>query len=295
MKILITGASGFVGSNLIKFFERNSILFETLSVRAGNEIIIRDDITVVIHLAGKAHDLSNTLNGSDYYRANTTLTIEMYQAFSVSNAMDFIYLSSVKAVSDDPTEIINEFAIPNPKTHYGKSKFAAEQYLKENEIPNKRVFILRPCMIHGPKNKGNLNLLFSVVKNGIPYPFGSFFNERSYLSIDNLCFIINELMNNKFLHSDIYMLADDGAISTIDVVKLIGLSLNRPVKILPIPKWLIVPFVKVGNLFDLKLNNDNFKKLTQNYVVSNKKIKLALGKELPFTINEGLMKTFISF
>ena len=82
--------------------------------------------------------------------------------------------------------ILTEDTIPNPKTHYGISKLQAENYILDQKLPEgKRVYILRPCMIHGPGNKGNLNLLYTLVKKGFPWPLGAFENQRSFLSIDN--------------------------------------------------------------------------------------------------------------
>ena len=107
------------------------------------------------------------------------------------------YMNQITTFIFDVDGVLTEDVNPNPKTVYGKSKLAAELYILSKEIPkNKRVYILRPCMIHGPKNKGNLNLLYSFVSRGIPYPFGKYTNSRSFVSIENLCFIINELIDN---------------------------------------------------------------------------------------------------
>ena len=114
----------------------------------------------------------------------------------------------------------------DPKTPYGQSKQQAEQYIMSAKLPeNKRVFIIRPCMIHGPGNKGNLNLLFSVVKKGIPYPLAAYKNKRSFLSIDNLCFAMQQLIIQP-IPSGIYQLSDDEALSTNDLISLIGESLS---------------------------------------------------------------------
>ena len=112
-------------------------------------------------MAGKAHDLKNVNDQSEYYIANTEFTKQVFDQFLESDAKVFITLSSVKAVADKPETELTEDYIPNPITHYGKSKLLAERYILNKEIPHgKRVFILRPCMIHGPGNKGNLNLLY---------------------------------------------------------------------------------------------------------------------------------------
>jgi nucleoside-diphosphate-sugar epimerase len=86
--------------------------------------------------------------------------------------------------------VLTEEVEPKPLTHYGKSKLMAEEYILSQPLSvGKSYYILRPCMIHGPGNKGNLNLLYQIVQKGIPYPLAAFENKRSFLSIENLCFI----------------------------------------------------------------------------------------------------------
>ena len=137
-------------------------------------------------------------------------------------------MSSVKAVADGVEGVLDESVIPSPVTAYGKSKLAAEEYILSQKLPKgKRVYILRPCMIHGPNNKGNLNLLYHFVKKGIPYPFGSFENKRSFVSIDNLCFVIKELIENKNIPSGVYNISDDQALSTNELVRNDGRSASK--------------------------------------------------------------------
>ncbi len=288
--IFITGSTGFVGTNLIsKFSDYNFI-----SYKKNHLIEIKQE--VVIHLAGKAHDLKKTTSVSDYYEANSELTKKVFDAFLSSNSKVFIILSSVKAVADTLESDLTEEHTPNPVTHYGKSKLLAEKYILTKNIPNgKRVYILRPCMIHGPGNKGNLNLLYKTVKNGIPWLLGSFENQRSFCSIDNLCFIINELIINENISSGVYNIADDEALSTNMIIELISKSLNRKTIIWKIPKFIIICISKLGDLFKLPLNSERLHKLTESYVVSNSKIKLAIKKSLPLSSKEGMIKTFDSF
>jgi nucleoside-diphosphate-sugar epimerase len=199
-RIYITGSSGFVGLNLIRYLGP----FYTFNKFKKNSLIkINHDI--VIHLAGKAHDLKRVSSSDEYYKVNTDLTKGVFDAFIESKAKVFITLSSVKAVADEVDGELSEEVIPNPVTHYGKSKLLAEQYILSLPIPeDKRVYILRPCMIHGPGNKGNLNLLYSLVSKGFPWPLGLFENSRSYLSLENLCFIIKELIEREDIPSGVY-------------------------------------------------------------------------------------------
>jgi nucleoside-diphosphate-sugar epimerase len=289
--LFITGSSGFVGKNLIRFFN-NEIFIN--KYEKNLPIIINESI--VIHLAGKAHDLKNISNPDEYFKVNKELTINVYDAFLASKAKVFITLSSVKAVADEVDGVLSEDVIPNPITHYGKSKLLAEQYILSQAIPDgKRVYILRPCMIHGPGNKGNLNLLYSLVSKGFPWPLGLFENNRSYLSIENLCFVIKELIEREDVPSGVYNVADDIPLSTNELIKLIAESKQKKAKILNLSQNLIKMLASMGDSLKLPLNSERLQKLTESYIVSNAKIKKALGKQLPVSSKEGLMRTFQSF
>jgi nucleoside-diphosphate-sugar epimerase len=290
-KIFLTGSTGFVGQNLIEHL-RPSFEFYYYKKREAFEI----NKDIVIHLAGKAHDLKNTSNPEEYYQVNTELTKKVFDAFLSSDAKVLITLSSVKAVADEVQGELTEEHLPNPITHYGKSKLLAEQYILSKEIPEgKRVYILRPCMIHGPGNKGNLNLLYQLVSKGIPWPLGAFENKRSFCSIDNLMFFIKELIEREDIPSGVYNVSDDTALSTNEVISILAESQNRKPYIWNVSKSLIQSAAKMGNMLKLPLNEETLNKLTDSYIVSNQKIKLAIGKSLPVSSNEGLLKTFKSF
>jgi nucleoside-diphosphate-sugar epimerase len=291
MSIFITGSSGFVGTSFLNIFNN-----EVVRVSSRGQESKIDDAEVVINLAGKAHDLKNTSTPDEYYQVNTELTKEVFNAFLGSDANVFITLSSVKSVADEVEGILTEDHVPNPITHYGKSKLSAEQYIFSKEIPlDKRVYILRPCMIHGPGNKGNLNLLFKIVSKNIPWPLGAFENKRSFCSIDNLMFLFKEIIERKDIPSGIYNVADDEPLSTNELIGLIAQSQNRSPKIWNISKKFIEGVASIGDKLHLPLNKERLQKLTSSYVVSNAKIKAAIGKPLPVSSREGLLKTFKSF
>lgn len=291
MKINIFGSTGFVGKYLCNQFKFIYDINEIKDIKLSN-----NDVDIFINLIGKAHDLNYTSNPQQYYVANTELSKIIFDKFLISNAEVFITLSSVKAVADFLDCELTEDYIPNPITHYGKSKLLAERYIISKEIPKeKRVYILRPCMIHGPGNKGNLNLLYNIVSRGLPWPLGEFKNKRSFCSIDNLCFVINELIENKHIPSGIYNVADDEPISTNDLINIISETLGKKTKIWNISQTLIKLISKLGNFIFFPLNTERLRKLTESYIVSNKKIKLAINKQLPLTTKEGLLKTFNSF
>ena len=289
--IFVTGSSGFVGSNLKEYLGASNIILE---FHREKELIFNTN--AVIHLAGKAHDLKNTSNPDAYYQVNTELTKKVFDAFLASNSIVFITLSSVKAVADKVDGDLTEDDIPNPITHYGKSKLFAEQYIFSKEIPKgKRVYILRPCMIHGPGNKGNLKLLYKLVSKNIPWPLGSFENKRSFCSIDNLMFIFKELIEREDIPSGVYNVADDEPLSTNELIRLIAQSQNSNPKFWNFSKKFIEGVASLGDKLLLPVNTERLHKLISSYVVSNAKIKAAIGKPLPVSSREGLLSTFKYF
>lgn len=296
-KIIITGGSGFVGTNLINYLQHKNIgAIISLNMR----IQLPDslpDADAIIHLAGKAHDIKKISNPKEYFEVNYEKTKALFDSFLTSEVGDFIYFSSVKSVADSIDGELTEEHIPDPKTLYGLSKQKAEKYLLSRILPEgKRLFILRPCMIHGPGNKGNLNLLYNVVKKGIPYPLGAFENKRSFLSIDNLLYILERIITNKNINGGVYNVADDETLSTNSLIKIIAKSSLSSGRVWYIPKKMIASVAKFGDKLHLPLNSERLKKLTESYMVSNFKIKNALNiTSLPITTEQGLAKTIKSF
>jgi len=300
--ILISGISGFVGQNLLQYLSEKGENVHGVGRKAVGSAIksweqlfkASDAAECWIHLAGKAHDVQGVSDESAYEKANFLLTKQLFDAFLASEATTFIFMSSVKAAADEVTGVLDESVLAQPQTAYGKSKLKAEQYLLAQPLANKRLYILRPCMIHGPGNKGNLNLLYKFVKTGLPYPLAAFDNQRSFLSIENLCFIIYKLIHSE-APSGIYQLADDKAISTNALLGLIGESLGKKARLWALPKNWVTTIAGLGDRLSLPLNSDRLKKLTQSYVVNNQKIKTTLGINLPQTTEEGLKHTLKHF
>ncbi len=302
--ILVTGITGFVGQNLAPFLAKNKYNVTGIvrkpngSNQIGYENIdtqVWNSSKAIVHLAGKAHDLKKTSDDNEYFTVNTELTKSLFDQFLKSDCEIFIYMSSVKAAADSVEGLLNEEVLPTPITPYGKSKQLAEQYILSQSLPqNKRMYILRPCMIHGPGNKGNLNLLYSFASKGVPYPLAAYDNKRSFLSVDNLSFVIKELIEKK-VPSGIYNVSDNEALSTNQVVSMIAQSLGKKPSLLPIPKEIMNFVAKVGGVLKLPINTERLGKMTENYQVSNAKLVNNLGVQLPLSTKEGLLITFKSF
>ena len=324
MNILISGVHGFVGSNLVIALKGHHSLYGLDIVAPEKEGVVKTfawkDIETtsfpmqqlpkfdaIIHLAGKAHDTKNQSASQVYFDINTGLTQKIFDFFLESSAKKFIFFSSVKAAADSVVgDMLTEDVIPTPVGPYGESKIAAEEYIlsklrsEHGELKvamqrDKQVYILRPCMIHGPGNKGNLNLLYNVVKKGIPWPLGDFENKRSFTSIDNLCYVVEGLLT-KDVASGIYHMGDDEALSTNELIALMCEAMGKEPHIWKMNRKMMEGCAGLGTLLHLPLNTERLRKLTENYVVSNEKIKLALGIDrMPVRAADGIMKTIRSF
>ena len=314
MKILITGVHGFVGSNLVEALKKEHTIYglDIISPRKDGVVntfswegIDKDKIPTVdaiIHLAGKAHDTKNKSASEVYFKVNTGLTQKIFDYFLAHGGIKkFVFFSTAKAAADKVNGVLTEDVVPTPVGPYGESKIAAEKYIlscmeqRPSQFDGRGVYIFRPCMIHGPGNKGNLNLLYSVVKKGIPWPLGAFENRRTFTSVENICFAVNGVLT-KDVPSGIYNMGDDEALSTNELIEEICKSLGKKAHIWKLPKGLMTGIARIGGWLHLPLDPERLRKLTENYISSNAKIKAALGIEkMPVNAREGLKVTLDSF
>lgn len=334
MKILITGYHGFVGQNLIPYLKgqghevfglgRDGTVVEGLAqaftwndLDTENRKLATENFDAIIHLAGKAHDTKNQTEADVYFKVNRDLTVKAYNFFlRHPEIKTFIFFSSVKAAADKVMgEKLTESVMRTPKGPYGESKAEAEKeilsHLPDDDnlssaspLPEgeglgvrlgRKVYILRPCMMHGPGNKGNLNLLYKVVKTGLPWPLGSFENKRSFASIKNVCYVVGRLLTDN-VSSGIYNIADDEALSTNELIDVICKALGKKTHILRFGRGAMTAMAHLGTKLHLPLNDERLAKLTENYVVDNTKIKQALHiDQMPVSTREGLTYTIESF
>ena len=308
MKILITGVHGFVGTNLVADLSKEHEIYGLDIIAPEKKGVAKTyswkdldagrvtNVDAIVHLAGKAHDTKNQAAAEVYFKVNRDLTIKMYDYFLAHDSIKkFVFFSTAKAAADKVEGVLTEDVVPAPLGPYGESKIAAERYIQEHLPDGKGVYIFRPCMIHGSGNKGNLNLLYNVVRKGIPWPLGAFENRRTFTSVENICFAVNGVLT-KEVPSGIYNMGDDEALSTNELIEEICKSLGKKARIWELPKGLMNGVAKMGDLLHLPLNSERLRKLTENYISSNAKIKKALGVEkMPVDAREGLKRTLESF
>ena len=311
MTILISGAYGFVGSNLARFLvERGHRCFALDLVsgeppqREGPRLsrpasgpyaavwtwddlaqIPWNEIDAVVHLAGKAHDLKNVSDPESYFTVNVGLTEKLWAACG-GKVGRFVYFSSIKAVDGD--------------TPYARSKVAAEAFLEGVAGGRTEIRVLRPCMIHGPGNKGNLNLLVQVVRKGIPWPLAAWENRRSFTSVVNACAVVEALCVDAARSASgpyqVFALCDDEAVSTNRLIALIAEAMGKKARLWRLPKGLMRFMARVGDVLHLPLNTERLGKLVEDNVVDNTPLLRTLGWEsMPVQAEDGLRSTLHSF
>jgi len=298
MKITLFGASGFIGKNLIEKLQQKYAMSQ-ISVRKKGWKESLPDSEIYINLVGKAHNHNGEAREEDFYQVNVNLLKDIFESFINSKAKLFIHISSIAALEEfESSHELTETDECNPDSWYGKSKRLAEEWLVTQNLPaDKKLIIIRPPMVHGAGDKGSLGLLYKLISKGIPYPLASFENKRSFISIDNFSFFINEIVNNsEKLPNRIYHIADDESISTSEIIEIIKQVEQKNTPNLSLPKFLVKAIAKVGDVLPIPLNSLRLKKMTSDLTVSNQKIKSALEIEkLPVSAEEGLIKTIKTF
>lgn len=300
MNILLTGATGFVGQNFLKYLSKENKSFQVFAIsrksenqKLTNVVWLKDDsdyssvlnnnkIDLVIHLAGKAHDTKNTTAADEYFKVNYEMTKQLFDAFKVSNASKFIFLSTIKAVGDDKTYVQNAFDLSEPQTPYAQAKRKAEIHIQNTILSEGKTFhILRPCLIYGEGVKGNLATLVKFAKKGIPYPFSAFENKRSYLSVDNLSLLFCRLIEHDY-QSFTLNIANDDPIGTQELIEILAKKLGKKASKLTIPESMIEFLATIGDYLPfVPFNSEKLKKITESFVVDTAEMNKLLGFSFP--------------
>lgn len=311
--ILLTGSTGFVGTNLVKSLTLKSdyivksavrhavnkddgLLFEVGDINASTDFELPlKNTTVVVHCAARAHVMADkeaeplTL----YREVNTAGTVNLAKQAIDSGVKRFIFISSIK-VNGEGTLVGCPFKTEDnhaPEDDYGLSKSEAEKQLvalaKDSSM---EVVIIRPTIVYGPGVKANFASLMRLVSKGIPLPFGSITqNKRSLVSINNLVDLIVTCIDHPKAANQVFLVSDDHDVSTAEMVRELAIALDKPTWQLPVPIWCYKLF---GKLFG---KSDIVDRLTGTLQVDISHTKETLGWKPPQTLQEGFKQTAQAF
>ncbi|RZN98795.1 SDR family oxidoreductase [Pseudomonas moorei] len=263
-KILVTGASGFVGSALVKRLA-DSPSYDTIAAVRTNDFncphgaaVCKVDslgldtdyrdilagVDVVVHCAARVHIMNDT--GADplamFRLVNVEGTLNLARQAADSGVNRFIFLSSIK-VNGDRSQFSRPLTpddTPNPSDPYGVSKFEAEVGLRKiAESSGMQLVVVRPPLVYGPGVKANFYAMMSWLNQGIPLPFGAIFNKRSFVSIDNLVDLLYVCLEHPNAGNEIFLVSDGEDLSTTELLRILAKALGKPARLVPVPVWLM--------------------------------------------------------
>ena len=264
MKVLVTGATGFVGRGVCAWVQSNGheVVASTRKVGADLPASIRQyniaglgtatdwsealrDVQVVVHCAARAHVMNETAPDplALFREVNRDGTLSLARQAAKAGVRRFIFISSIKVngESTQPNRPFTADDTPAPMDPYGISKFEAEQGLKEiAQQTGMQVVIIRPPLIYGPGVKANFESLISSIKRGIPLPIGALdHNRRSFVALGNLTELIGLCLTHKSATNQTFLVSDGEDLSTASLARRIGLAVGRPARLIHVPaSWI---------------------------------------------------------
>jgi nucleoside-diphosphate-sugar epimerase len=312
MKILVTGANGFVGAQLSKTLARSGHeVRNTARSLASNSSTTRELITcdlesvdnldhlttgcdAIVHLAGRAHVMSDNPATSEslYVSANVDVTRKLAQSAARTGVKRMILMSSVK-VNGESTTINTPFTaqdIPNPQDPYGRSKTQAEQALWEiTSTSDLEGVVIRPPLVYGPGVRANFASLIGIVGRGLPLPLGSIQNKRSFVSLDNLVDLISTTVQSPNAAGNTFLVSDGHDLSTPELVRSIASALDQSPKLFPFPSALLKLAATASG------RRGAYDRLCGSLTVDIALTKQKLSWTPPFTVQDSMQRTVDAF
>jgi len=306
VKVLITGARGFVGAQLVRTLAAEG----TWTVRAcartrpaavppGIEWVTSPElgpdadwrplcsgIDVVVHLAARVHVMSRTGSADDdaaYHRVNVEGTHQLARQAAAAGVRRLVFLSSVKVHGEEGA--ITEASPCTPRDPYGSSKREAETRLSALAMQSGlEVVVLRPPLVYGPGVRANFQALLSAVRRGIPLPFGAIQNRRSLIGVDNLVDVIRVCLRHPGAPAEVFLVSDGEDLSTPELIRRMGRALGRPARLPAVPvSWLRAAAAVTGQ-------TQAIERLTGSLYVSISQAERVLGWRPPVTVDDGLRR-----
>jgi nucleoside-diphosphate-sugar epimerase len=318
--ILVTGATGFIGCHLLPVLHQQgwqttaavrddfrqplSIPIKTIKVGEIDDMTDWQEallgIDTVIHLAGRAHILHETISNPEaaFIKVNTKGTINLVKQSLKAGVKHFIFVSSIHAMAAESDNILNENSPCHPDSPYGRSKLQAEQALINlAKDSNMTWTIIRPTLVYGPGNPGNMDRLMKLIKRGLPLPFGAIKNRRSFVFVGNLVAAIITCLDHPNAANQIFLISDNQAVSTPQLIRLIAQQIQQPCQLLPVPTTLLRFLGYLGDTIEsitgknLPFNSYNIDRLLGSLAVDSSYIQKTLDWQPPFTLEQGLAQT----
>lgn len=275
MKILLTGATGFIGNHFIQY----AISHQMITFSFQNDDINTLDLSdcdAVVHLAALVHQM-NCADSEEYEQINLIKTLELAQKAKRAEIKQFIFMSTVKVYGEESDIAYTEATPCHPQDDYGKSKFHAEQELQKLNDTYFKVSIIRTPVVYGAGVKGNIRNLINLIQKIPILPFGNIQNQRSMVYVGNLCALIECVLEH---HADgIFLACDDTPLSTSSFIKMIALALRKKLYLIQLPL-----FETALRFFRPSLHQ----RLFGNLIVDNTLTKKRLNFHNPFSTEEGI-------
>lgn len=276
-QLLITGASGFVGTYAVPVFqEKYKVAIASLQKIQVDSLDL-PKIHAVVHLAGMAHRMER-IDPAIYFQVNRDLTLELAKKAKNEGVKHFVFVSTVKVYGDTNEMFLNEKSPCTPTDPYGQSKWEAEQLLQELETKDFKVAIVRPPLVYGKNVKGNLERIIRLIKKLPVLPFGNINNQRSMVFVGNLTALILQILDRQ--ESGVFIAGDKAPASTTQLIKAINDSLCLDKPIVSLPSFMRF-LVKKGK-------PELYSRLFENYVIDNTATNAVLDFVPPFTFEEGV-------
>ena len=295
MKILVTGATGFIGSHLVPFLE-NRHEVTTLNAREVSATNHEwqsqvDDCEVLVHLAGRAHVSTNALDEQIYKTVNTDLTETLAKQMARTNKhMIFVSTSVVYGEQSQKSKAFVVGDRLHAVSPYASSKIAAEDALQKISLQNQFNYtIIRPPLVYGPGVKANFLSMLKWVKSGLPLPLGSARNLRSLVSVRNLADLIENCATNTAAKNQIFNVSDDHDVSTTELLKTIAAAMNKPARLVKVP----LPILKLGSQIIGKPRA--YDGLCGSFQLDISQTKQKLGWHAPFSLQDEIATTVAAF
>jgi nucleoside-diphosphate-sugar epimerase len=314
-RVAVTGASGFIGRNLVAAFVERGLDVVALSGTSNSglnsdveyrKVDVTDHASVrgaldgcdtVVHLAGLAHKIGHSLTDADFDRVNVEGTRNVLDESVRAGAARFLLVSSALVGGRVSLRPLTEDDKANPADPYARSKLRAEQLVR-NRLATDQIWsaIVRPPMVYGPGNRGNLPRLASVIRKGIPLPFGAINNARSVVYVGNLVHALVLILEREPGNGDIFYVADDGPLSTAQLAREIGIALGSRARIINVPKEMLTLLGRLGDLIGVvgrfPITSSEINKLTGTLVVDDSKLRRLTGYRPAVTTSAGIRAAF---